>query len=557
VTRASLAIPRWLLAAAVLVPLLGAASPLLEVDDARYAQVPAEMLASRDFVQPTLDGTPYVEKPPLWYWACAGAYSVFGVSAAVARVAMWLIALLGLLGAWWLGAWMYSAEAGVAAATATATAALWLFLTHNMTLDMPVSVFFLWTTALTLRVLFRPEDARWAAPLAWVAAALTFLSKGLIAVVLPGALVAGLAILYPKMRRGARAMLSPPGIALAFAIAAPWFVLLQKRRPDFYHLFFYEQHFQRFLTPKYNRGEPWWFYLVVLPAGLLPWTAAFLAGLWRAVSRPFQQDLRGPALASWILGVALFFSLSHSKLATYVLPVFPHAVLLAVVALEDGLPDWAETFSRLLGGLLLLAAAVAAVALGAGLLPARLWPPPGLPAAAAPALAAWAVVLLAGFGAALAAAPSLRRPAAALAASGVLAGACLFAGLRLAAPLVSGRDVGLAAGAELRPGDALWTYGTYVHGLPFYSRHPVDKIVNFTGEFRYAKRFASQAPRFGDDSDVRRLPREGGRTLVVLHTGEYPHFSETVRGGPSSIASTERFGPWTLAVVEAAAKPRR
>ncbi|MDE2510406.1 MAG: glycosyltransferase family 39 protein, partial [Elusimicrobia bacterium] len=358
----STAVPRWLLACALAVPLLGLTSPLLEVDDARYAQVPAEMAASGDWVLPTLDGTPYVEKPPLWYWTAASSYKVFGVSEAAARVPMLLFALLGVAGAGWLGAWLYSAEIGTAAAAATATAALWIFLTHNMTLDMPVSVCLLWTTALALRAMARPEDSNWAAPAAWAAAALAFLSKGLIAVVLPGLWVTGLSILFPKLRRGARALISPLGIALAVAIAAPWYFAMQRRRPDFFHVFFYEQHFQRYLTAKYNRGAPWWFYLAVLPAGMLPWTAPFLAGLWRGARKPFGPDYRATALASWVLGVAAFFSTSHSKLATYVLPVFAHAAILAVAALDEGLPRWASRLMRGLGALLLAAAAAAAAA---------------------------------------------------------------------------------------------------------------------------------------------------------------------------------------------------
>ena len=47
------------------------------------------------------------------------------------------------------------------AALATATSGLWLFLSHNLTLDMPVAVFLLWTTAMILRVLEKPEDAKW------------------------------------------------------------------------------------------------------------------------------------------------------------------------------------------------------------------------------------------------------------------------------------------------------------------------------------------------------------------------------------------------------------
>ncbi len=542
-------VPLWLLAVALAVPVLGLTSPLLEVDDARFAQVPAEMAASGDWILPTLDATAYVEKPPLWYWTAAASYKLFGVSEGAARLAMLLFALLGIAGAWWLGSWLYAPGIGIAAAAATATASLWIFLTHNMTVDMPVSVCLLWTTALALRAMARPEDARWAAPAAWLAAALAFLSKGLISVLLPGLWVAGLSILFPKLRKGARSLISPIGIALAFAVAAPWFMAMQKRRPDFYHVFFYEQHFQRFLTQKYNRNEPWWFYLAVLPAGLLPWTGPFLAGMWRAVRRPFGPDFRGPALAAWVLGVAAFFSTSHSKLATYVLPVFPHACLLAVAALDEGLPSWAERTQRALGGLLLAAAALAAAALAAGLLPAGIWPPAGLTAASARELGVLAVLLIASLGAALLIAPSTKRPAAVLAGGGALAGIILFFGLGLASPLVSAKDVGQVVRDEARAEDAVWTYGTYLHGLPFYAKRPVDKLVLFTGEFHYAKRDPAFAARFGDDADVKTLPRIGGRTFVVLRTGERPHFAAIVGGGPASIESWREFGPWSLAVV--------
>jgi hypothetical protein len=124
----------------------------------------------------------------------------------------------------------------------------------------------------------------------------------------------------------------------------------------------------------------------------------------------------------------------------------------------------------------------------------------------------------------------------------------LFCGLRLAAPLVSAHDVAQVVRDEARPEDAVWTYGTYLHGLPFYAQRPVDKLVLFTGEFHYAKRDPLFAARFGDDADVKTLPRAGGRTFVALHTGERPHFAETV-GEPGSIESWREFGPWSLVVI--------
>ncbi|MBI3566494.1 MAG: IPTL-CTERM sorting domain-containing protein [Elusimicrobia bacterium] len=546
------ALPLWLLAAALALPVLGLTSPLIEVDDARYAQVPAEMVRSGDWILPTLDGTPYVEKPPLWYWTAAASYEVFGVSEAAARLPMWLFGLLGVLGAGWLGTWLYSAAVGRAAAAATATAGLWLFLNHNMTLDLPVSVCLLWATALALRTLARPEDARWAAPAAWLAAALAFLSKGLIALLLPGLWVVGLSVLFPKLRRGALKLLSPAGLILFAAAVVPWFAAMQRRRPDFLHVFFVEQHFQRYLTPKYNRGAPWWFYLAVVPAGMLPWTAPFLAGMWRAARKPFGPDFRGPALGYWVLGVCAFFSTSHSKLATYALPVFPHAAVLAAAALDEGLPAWAKKLSRALGVLLLAAAAAGAAAALGGFLPAKVWPPAGLPPQALTPLSVLLFGLLAALGAAQLAAPSLKAPAAALTGGGALAGVFLFAGLRLAAPLTGARALGLAVGAEARAGDAVWTYDNYPHGLPFYARRPVDKIVQFTGEFHYAKRDPAFADRFGDADALKALPRAGGRTFVAMHSARREDFLALLGGGAASVESWQDFGAWSLAVVKAA-----
>jgi len=164
-------------------------------------------------------------------------------------------------------------------------------------------------------------------------------------------------------------------------------------------------------------------------------------------------------------------------------------------------------------------------------------------------LGALVVMLIGALGGALVCAPSSRRPAAVLAGGGMLAGIILFIGLRLAAPLASGKDLGLAVGAEARSGDAVWAYDTYVHGVPYYAGRPVDKIVMFTGEFHYAKRDPLFASRFGDDADIAALPRSGGRTLVVMRSGRRGHFEETVGGGPPSIESWREFGPWSLAVV--------
>ncbi|MDD5302878.1 MAG: glycosyltransferase family 39 protein, partial [Elusimicrobia bacterium] len=439
--RLSAAVPAWLVAAALALPLLVLKAPLIEVDDARYAEVPRAMAASGDWILPSLNAMPYVEKPPLWYWLSAASIKAFGVSEAAARLPMLLLALLGAGGIFWLGSWLYSPSIGRSAALATSTAGLWLFLVHNLTLDLPVSVFLLWTTALILRVLEKPADAGWAAPAAWLAAALAFLSKGLISVLFPVLWTAVLIGLFPRWRRPALKLLSPLGIGLAAALVAPWFFAVQARRPDFFYTFFIEQHFLRYLTPKYSRGEPWWFYLAVLPGGLLPWTAPFLAGLSKVSRRPFA-DPGATALALWVLGVIAFFTTSHSKLATYALPVLPHAALLASLAIEDGLPAWARNLCRALGAMLLLCAA-AGVLLWFRL-PYLSLPPIGADAALLRRLVALASAFIACLGAAQLYAPSSKRPMFALGLGGVLAGLFALAAVSAASPLISARELALA-----------------------------------------------------------------------------------------------------------------
>ena len=327
----------------------------------------------------------------------------------------------------------------------------------------------------------RPEDARWAAPAAWLAAALAFLSKGLIAVVLPCVWVIGLALSLSEAAPAARARFSRRSASsLAVAVAAPWFFAMQRRRPDFFHVFFYEQHFQRFLTAEVQPQRA----LVVLPrrASRRP------APLDRAVPRrasgapcaAFGPDFRGPALAAWVLGVATFFSTCRLQTRDLRLPVFPHACLPRRRRGRRGPARLGvPTFQRVLGRLLLAAAALAAI--GARRRPsardrsAAHGLPRRLRAHARRSLA----VLLSRRSRARCCSRRRRNVLPRAGGGGALAGDPVFSRSAPRGALVSAKDVGQVVRDEAVLG-RVWTYGTYLHGLPFYAHRPVDKLVLFT-----------------------------------------------------------------------------
>ncbi len=529
---------RWLAFAALSAPFWSLCRPLVEVDDARYAEVPREMAASGHWAVPTLDGMPYVEKPPLPYWLTAASYKAFGESPCAARFYLAVMAALGILAEIWLGTLLFGLGTGIRSGVILSTSALYFFLGHYLTPDLPLTVFLLVSWGMIARAAIEPMVPAWVGPAAWAASALAVLTKGLIGAVFPGAFAAGLAVLAPQSRpRLKKTLLNPAGLLAFCAIALPWFLIAQAKRPDFFHFFFTEQHFQRYLTARYRRGQPWYFFLALLPVLIFPWTAPALLGAKRALSRWRSQpaDLRPFAALLWSALVVAFFTPSHSKLLSYILPVFPQAALLSAWALDEPFERWSVRISRGMGAVLILG--------GLLLIPALKIVPLPFPAhALSVALAAAALILL---GAGLLACGNSRFFA--LAAWGSLAaGGCVLAGLSIEGDHLSARNLGIEVGTTCA-GLPLWSLGTYPHGLPFYSSRPVDKLLDWVEELHYAKRDPAYAPRFGTKGDLKALLAKNRAACLVFKASDAAEIIKLA--GASSIHRMEAFGPWGLAVL--------
>ena len=167
--------------------------------------------------------------------------------------------------------------------------------------------------------------------LAWAALALAVLSKGPVAVVLAG----GALVVYLAVARDwtlLRMLESTRGLALFALIVGPWFVAVSKANPGFAHFFFVHEHVQRFLSTESRREGPLWYFVPVVVVGLLPWLTLLpkaLADGWRAAPADARDRFSsGRLLIAYLLVVFVFFSLSGSKLPSYVLPLFPAAALL-------------------------------------------------------------------------------------------------------------------------------------------------------------------------------------------------------------------------------------
>src|SRR5438093_7844585 len=86
--------------------------PLVGPDEPRYARVAVEMHRSGDHLTPTLQGQPWLEKPPLYYWMAGGAFSLLGETETAARLPSVAAALLLVAGTAFFGARLYGGGAG-------------------------------------------------------------------------------------------------------------------------------------------------------------------------------------------------------------------------------------------------------------------------------------------------------------------------------------------------------------------------------------------------------------------------------------------------------------
>jgi 4-amino-4-deoxy-L-arabinose transferase-like glycosyltransferase len=486
-------IPRALAAAVVLsLALLHFAGlgtiPLMDPDEGRYAEIPREMLATGDFVTPHLNGVAYLEKPPLYYWGSAASMAVLGQDEFGARFFGASVALLGVLLAWWMGSELAGPRTGMYGALLLSTTLYHYVIGRLNATDMTVGVMLVLAIFPSYLHLSGRRASRGWLYLGFAGAGLAFLAKGLIGVVFPAAILFLWAVLA-KRPRALLKLFSPAGIAIFLAIVLPWLVLVTRANPDFLHFFFVREHFQRFSTERiHHRAAPFWFFFPIVAGGLVPWLAFLPAGLraCRESAGAFLEREDRRFLAVWILFVLGFFTLSSSKLPTYMTPIFPP------LAVFGGrlLACWEARGEHAPPARLPLAAAAL---LAAGILLAPRF------AQDAPRAAEWAPLVLPSCLAILAfgAAPLLARRAGAgraVLASAAMLGLFLFSLNRPAAALIganrSGKQIAEILNREMRAGDALVQFRAYVQSVPFYTKRR-SILVEQVGELEYGMRCAT------------------------------------------------------------------
>ncbi|HXW05545.1 MAG TPA: glycosyltransferase family 39 protein [Vicinamibacterales bacterium] len=470
-------------------------SAIWDANEAFYVQTPREMLERGDLVLPTFNYEPRLNKPVLSYWIVAAFYTVFGVSPGVQRlpIAIGGLVLIGvallLARAGWPGPRTQALDAGLWAALGLAVSPRLLLFARRIFIDIYISMFMALTLLFFALAERHPQRRRTFLGLMYVAIGLATLTKGPMAIALPGLVFLLYLTLFRELRR-VRDLMIPTGMLIVAAIVLPWYYALYLRdgwTPIV--SFLLGENLARFadgVGVNASRGPL--FYIPVVFSDALPWSV-FLpaAAAWWFADR--RQATLGPdgrvraLLWLWILVIVGFFSLSEAKQDLYIFPIVPAVAALASIALVRGasaLPARPASFVRwgavLTAALLLiLGAGVLFVFRGSGSDPSI--PPPSAAAVHLDGVLPVGAVALCGGIAALAAALRHRLLAASLLVAATLAAANWLIVLRVLpgfevykpVPALARDLAGRAAAA-----DGIATYNIAVPSLVYYLGRRVE-----------------------------------------------------------------------------------
>jgi 4-amino-4-deoxy-L-arabinose transferase-like glycosyltransferase len=316
---------------------------LLDDVDTIHAEAAREMVLGRDWVTLHINGGfRYLEKAPFLYWSVAGSYLLFGISDWSTRLPLMLGVLALLLATYSLGRRAYGENGGLYSAIVLVTALGPYLFTRFLIPDELVGLWLTLSFLFFLRSLDEDPPSRWTCWGLAVTCGLNVLTKGLIGLVFPVAVIGIFLILTVNLRHLLRLRLLSSTL-IFLAVAAPWHVLAALRNPDqgpvrgFLWFYFVNEHFLRYLNKRVPRDYdtvPFLIFWELLFLWLLPWVVFLPQALknipvrWHELRSRLDARRRANLLfLLWAVVILVFFSFS-TRQEYYTIPALPGLALL-------------------------------------------------------------------------------------------------------------------------------------------------------------------------------------------------------------------------------------
>lgn len=312
--------------------------PLTHPDEVFYVQTAKEMVQHKTWMVPYIFGQPQFEKPIMTYGLLRAAFLLFGVTSFSSRFFPALFAILGVLAVY---AFILKINRDYKKAFISAlilmTSGLYVGLARTVFTDLIFSIFILFAMLSFFLAYSDATKKNTGVVFFYVFSALAVLTKGPLGFIIPFESV----FLFLLIRRETHFLRGRPwiwGLALFLALALPWYIfMIQRYGHAFIQEFFYNDHFRRIIEAEHKMNDRWFFYPLSMAGCMFPWSIFVLFAFPHLVRR-----LREPSappiylfLACWIGVVFVVFQIAHSKLVSYIFPLFPALAILAGEVIQE------------------------------------------------------------------------------------------------------------------------------------------------------------------------------------------------------------------------------
>ncbi len=309
------------------------ATPLIDPDEPRYASTARDMALNGDWIVPHFNGAPRINKPPVFYWAIAICYKLFGIHELSARLPSALAAIGTVMIVYFWGKRIEGRKSGFWAGVMLMASPLFFFIARFCITDMLLTFFF--SAALYLFFVeyrdVRKKNSR--RLLLYFLLSMIFLVKGPVGILL-FVLITCCFLLWVRDFRYIRRLWYLPGFLLFAGIICAWGI-------PFWAFLGTKQLFSLFTSETsgrfvsgYAHPEPFYYYVPAFIMGYFPWSAfvfiPIVSIFKNSAATPPERKKETYFFTAWLIVSLVFFSLSKSKLMTYILPMSPSVVLLTL-----------------------------------------------------------------------------------------------------------------------------------------------------------------------------------------------------------------------------------
>lgn len=304
--------------------------PVTDPVESNYALTAKEMVLSGNWMSPQIYGHFWFDKPVMVYWLLSVSYTILGFTDLASRLPSALCGALAVTSLIWyvrritkdnvIAVW-----SGVMLGSSLA---FWI-ISHAVITDS-ILMFFTIPTLLSAYIGL-VENNKLHLTIAYAAAGLACLTKGPVGLVLPGLFLLCWCLWQDK--RYFLRLFPWQGILAFLAVVLPWYGgMYLIHGNSFIYDFLGLHNLLRATSSEHPEDNHFYYYLIIFPLSLLPWTGLFFYELkkqWKENS-PFYKFL-----VTWSLGTLLFYTLMATKYVTYTYIALAPAAILSAFAVPE------------------------------------------------------------------------------------------------------------------------------------------------------------------------------------------------------------------------------